>query len=104
MCIGVKMCVKEQPKEYYDNLAILLSFLVWISGTMLWNIIIGILLYYIYIGASFFQSVVGDLLPLTMVPLKHIKTRWKELRYSSSVTQGLSHAAGTLLSLIDQRY
>ena len=29
-----------------------------------------------------------------MVPLRHTKTRWKELRYSSSVTQGLFQLRG----------
>ena len=36
------------------------------------------------------QSVVGSQLHLTMVPLKHIKTQLRVLRYSSDVTQGLS--------------
>ena len=40
--------------------------------------------------ALLFQSVVGDPLPLTMVPLRHTKTQLRELRYSSSVIQGLS--------------
>ena len=37
----------------------------------------------------FFQPVVGDPLLLVMVPLTHIKAYWRELRYSSSATQGL---------------
>ena len=42
----------------------------------------------------FFQSVVGYPLLLVMAPLIHIKAQLRELRYSSSVTQGLFQLGG----------
>ena len=62
MCL-IPMCKRTIPKEDYDDLAILLSFLVSClgQGTMLWNITIGILLYYtLLLYWCIFQSVVGD--------------------------------------------
>ena len=49
-----------------------------------------IIIIIIIICSSLFQSVVRDPLSPTMVPLSHIKTQLRELRYSSDVTQGLS--------------
>ena len=52
-------------------------------------------LIYVYIeNALLFQLAVDCQLLLVMAPLIHIKTHWRELRYSSSVTWGLSQLGG----------
>ena len=52
------------------------------------------LCYYLTLTLSSPQSTVVIPLSLVMVPLIHIKTRWRGLRYSSDVTQGLSQLGG----------
>ena len=60
---------------------------------VMWQIIVSINV----VTSSSFQSTVVIPLLLQMVPLIHIKTQLRELRYSSDVTQGLSCLQGWLL-------
>ena len=103
---GCIFCVARYPTpslnhhQSYDDLYILVPFFSSGLGQDDCGISL-VILRFIYIILSPFsskhfllQSVVGDPLLLTMVPLIHIKTQLREPRYSSDVAQGLSQLGG----------